>query len=151
MADQFGCPFDEFSAAESLGIDSGKNSVKSAFQKLIRQLISHSHVLPCPRIRFSAFSKLLGSFVAKTRQAATNKNHNKLQRGVSHNSSKSSVSSGSCGSTCSGSDISLATITSETSLLTISSCSNDDSTSQPIPINRKINGYSFNHQQIASI
>lgn len=141
VADKYGCPFDEISAAETLPHD-GQHTVKTAFNKLIRQLVSHSHVLPCPRIRFTAFSKLIGAFVSKaTRLHAAN---NKLQRKSSVSSGGSSSSSGSSGSGNSSiSDISIATITSETSFMRIGNNSvvirRPSTVTTPIPIvGRKI-------------
>lgn len=89
LADRYGCPFNEFSAAEAN--KDGPHNVKIAFQKLIRQLVTNAYVLPCPRIRFSAFSKLLASFVSKTRQSS----NAKLQRGLSSGSTCSKLSASS--------------------------------------------------------
>lgn len=94
--------------------------MKIVFQKLIRQMISSSHMLPYPRmIRFSAFSKILGALVTKTRHAASN---NKVQK-INSNTRKSSVSScsNSSGNESQGSVDSISVLTPEMSLLQINS------------------------------
>lgn len=84
LADRYACPFNECSAAETS--KDGAHNVKIAFQKLIRQLVSHAYALPCPRLRFSSFSKMLTSFVSKTRNSSTT---GKLERGLSSGSTGS--------------------------------------------------------------
>ncbi|XP_057369408.2 ras-related and estrogen-regulated growth inhibitor-like protein [Daphnia carinata] len=162
VADEFGCPFDEFSAAESLYKDyptQNQCGVKIVFQKLIRQLISSSHMLPYPRmIRFSAFSKILGALVTKTRHAANN-NNNKAQKSLS-NTRKSSLSScsdrssNSSGNTSIGSVDSIAVLTPEMSLLHIDTNSSHllyGVKSKPISIARQKNPINYPSSQNASI
>lgn len=159
VADEFGCPFDEFSAAEPQ-YQGQQWGVKTVFQKLIRQLISNSHVLPYPRmIRFSSFSKMIGAIVSKTRHHSASSN-NKLQqqqKKLSHRkssvSSCSDRSSNSSGNNSSGSVDSIATLTPDMSLLHINSAHlMYGAASKPIPIvHRKIATDNYPSNQIASI
>ncbi|EFX66776.1 hypothetical protein DAPPUDRAFT_116024 [Daphnia pulex] len=166
-ADEFGCPFDEFSAAEPQ-YEGQQWGVKIVFQKLIRQLISNSHVLPYPRmIRFSSFSKMIGAIVSKTRHHSASSN-NKLQQKnfASHNqhnnnihrkssmSSCSDRSSNSSGNNSTGSVDSIATLTPDMSLLHINSAHLIHGVkSKPIPIVHRKLVISSNYpsSQIASI
>ena len=129
VADQYSCPFDEFSAAETAALQSQgqQRTVKTAFNKLIRQLLSQSHSMPhYPRLRFTAFSKLIGAFVSKTRHATNNKlqrdySQDNKSRYKSHSMDSTSSSSSSRSGNSSISDISVATITSELSNFRLSS------------------------------
>jgi hypothetical protein len=163
-ADEFGCPFDEFSAAEPQ-YEGQQWGVKIVFQKLIRQLISNSHVLPYPRmIRFSSFSKMIGAIVSKTRHHSANSNnksqHQQQKNFANQHNRKSSMSScsdrssNSSGNNSTGSVDSIATLTPDMSLLHINSAHLIHGVkSKPIPIvHRKLlTSSNYPSSQIASI
>ena len=120
LAEEFQCPFGEYSAAEG---SSDHLEIKSAFRKLIRQLLSH-HMMLFPRnVRMPSISKLFGSLISKTNSIRIVREHKKLTRDSSTNSSQSSSSSSSSSS---GSELSVATVTSATSYMNIHSNFDDD-------------------------
>lgn len=119
LAEEFHCPFGEYSAAEG---SSDHLEIKLAFRKLIRQLLSHQMLLFPRTVRLPSISKLFGSLLSKTNSIRIVREHKKLTRDSSTNSSQSSSSS----SSSSGSELSVATVTSATSYMNIHSNFDDD-------------------------